>query len=391
MHGFFSSSAVQKDKPQSLIARCGACGLYKTCIAPKMRPFGRGKKSVLVVGEAPDRNEDERGRPFVGEAGDKLRSILRSVGVDLDRDALTTNALICRPPKNATPKPQQIDYCRPNLLKTIEQFQPNVIVTLGRSALASVMQSYWRSIESLERWVGWQIPIERHWICPTWHPSYLNRVKNSLMDRKFQEHLQKAFAIDTAPPSQPDYAKKIEVLLDDRHAEEALGRIDSEGGWVAVDYETNCLKPEYEESKCYSCAVSNGRRTISYPWYGRAIPATGRFLASRMTRKIASNMKMEERWTRKLFGFGVANWAWDTMLAAHSLDNRTGICSIKFQALIRLGVPEYNQDIEPYLKSSKGHYNRIHEIDLKRLLLYGGFDGILEHKVAAHQRKEMGL
>jgi len=79
------------------------------------------------------------------------------------------------------------------------------------------------------------------------------------------------------------------------------------------------------------------------------------------------------------------------MLAAHCLDNRPGICSLKFQSLVKMGVPIYNRHLEPYLEShGDGHYNRIQEISHKDLLTYGGLDSLLEYKLMRIQRKEMG-
>jgi len=390
MKGFYPSSVVQRDQPGTLLPKCGSCGLFKTCESPKMEPYGQGRSRVLVVGEAPGQTEDEAGRPFIGKAGQFLRSQLEALEIDLDDDAWTTNALICRPPGNETPDDRQIGYCRPNLLNAIKRFHPRVVLTLGRSALASALTPYWRDTGPLERWVGWSIPLENHWLCPTYHPSYLLRMRNPLMDRQFAEHLEQAFAIEQDPPQACDYKSAIEILYDELEIYEAIRAINKEGGWAAVDYETNCLKPEYPKARIVSCSISNGKRTIAYPWTGKAIVATGMFLRSIGTRKIASNLKFEERWTRKEFGCGVTDWGWDTMLAAHCLDNRPGICSLKFQSLVKLGVPVYNENIEPYLSSGSNHYNRIGEIDINMLLLYNGMDALLEHRVAAIQRKEMG-
>lgn len=390
MKGFFSSSKVQKEKPVGLVAKCGACGLYKTCKSPKMGAYGDGAKGILVVGEAPGKTEDEEGRPFVGKAGSFLRGVLAEIDVDLDRDAWTTNALICRPPKNATPDLNQISYCRPNLLNVIRFYDPTVIVTLGRSALISVLSSYWKDdVGPMDRWVGWRIPLENTWICPTYHPAFLLRMKNPLMDRLFTKDLTMAFGLSVRPPKPKE--PKIEILYDEKEICREVQGADDAGGWVAVDYETNCLKPEWPEARIVSCSISNGYRTISYPWIGEAVKATGRFLKSKRTKKISSNLKMEERWTLKTFGHGVTNWGWDTMLATHCLDNRPGICSLKFQSFVRLGVPTYNENIEPYLSSVRGSpYNRIREIDMKDLLLYGGMDSFLEYRLAMKQRKDMG-
>lgn len=392
MIGFFHSSEVQKEKPKAgMIPRCGACGLYRQCKSPKMAPYGDGRSGVLVVGEAPGKVEDQQGRPFVGKAGQFLRGTLSRLGVRLDRDAWTTNALICRPPNNATPDAKQIGYCRPNIINAIRSHSPNVVVTLGRSALASVLADKWGSVSQLDRWVGWVMPCEDYWICPTYHPSYLLRMNNGLVDRLFERHLETAFSIEESPPKQPDFARRIELLYEESAIRNALRDIDRQGGWVAVDYETNCLKPEYPEAAIYSFAVSNGKRTVSFPWSGGLVAeSVKKFLKSSRTKKIASNIKMEERWSLKFLQTAVANWGWDTMLAAHCLDNRPGICSLKFQALVKLGVPAYNENIEPYLETGKKRYNRIGEIETSSLLFYGGMDAILEWKLARIQRKEMG-
>ena len=391
MQGFFPASAVLQERPMGTIPKCGSCGLLKTCRSPKMVVAGDGARRVLVVGEAPGAVEDEEGEPFVGPAGQHLRDVLRGMGVRLNRDAWITNSLICRPPNNATPTKDQIGYCRPNLVRSIEENAPRVILALGRAALVSVIGPYWKEdIGEMSRWVGWTIPLENHWVIPTYHPSYLLRMDNRLLNRMFEEHLETAFTMEDEPPRQPDWRSKIDLLYDEEEIIDALERMDRKDDWAAVDYEGNCLKPEYPRGKIYSLAVSTPLRAISFPWVGKAIDAAGRFLASPNTRKIASNCKMEERWTRKIFGHGVNNWGWDTMLAAHCLDNRRGICSLKFQALVKLGVSIYNKNVEPFLKSHKGHYNRIHEVDSTSLLTYGGMDAILERYLARVQREEMG-
>lgn len=392
MNGFFPASTVHRNTPTGIIPKCGSCGLFKSCQSPKMKPFGKGKKRILVVGEAPGENEDAQGRPFVGQAGRFLRERLEALDIDLDEDAWTTNALICHPPHNATPDSKQIEYCHPNLIRTLRELQPHTVITLGRVALASILKDYWGDIGTLDRWVGWQIPLEIHWVCPTYHPSYLLRMKNPVLDRMFTNHLGKAFSHQKTPPPQPDWKKRIEILLDVASAVRAIQELEVQGGWVAVDYETTCLKPEWPRGQIITCALSNGTRTISYPWLPKTEAATGELLRSATSWKIASNLKMEQRWTLKTFGHGVRNWGWDTMLATHCLDNRTGICSLKFQSLVRLGVPVYNSHIDPFLDSSGSDYpyNRIKEIDLHQLLFYGGMDALLEYVLARKQRRDLG-
>ena len=157
---------------------------------------------------------------------------------------------------------------------------------------------------------------------------------------------------------------------------------------LSFDYETNCLKPEGEGTEIVSCSVCwRGRRTISYPFVGEAVEATSDLLKSSML-KIAANLKFEDRWTRVKLGHKVENWYWDTLLGAHILDNRSEITSVKFQAFVLLGQECYNKHIEDFLKPKKGNrFNRIRELDLTDLLLYGGLDSCLEYWIAMKQIK----
>ena len=388
--GFFSSSVVDQKKV-FLLPQCGLCGLLRGCKSPKMPVSGQGKLGVLVIGEAPGASEDERNKPFVGKSGRYLRAVLHGLGFDLDRDAWTTNSLICRPPGNATPTAKQIGYCRPNLTILIAKLKPRIVVTLGRSALTSALLGTWhKEIGELSRWTGWRMPLRDYWLCPTHHPARLIREHDEMLDREFQKHLRAAFSISKPTKTWKDLRSRVEVLYDAGKIVKALREME-ESKWTAVDYECNCLKPEWHKRRLVSCAVSNGRRTISYPWLPEAAEATRSLLMNPRVRKIASNLKMEERWTRAVFGRGAANWGWDTMLAAHCLDSRPGICSLKFQAMVRLGITPWDEKVEAYLRSdSDNHYNRIHQIPLDELLVYGGIDALLEVWLAMVQRKDMG-
>ena len=168
--GFFTADELSTVSPvASLIPRCGACGIYRQCKSPKMPVSGQGKQGVLIVGEAPGAVEDEQGKPFVGESGQLLRETLERLDVNVDRDCWVTNSLICRPPKNRTPTDKEIDYCRPNLINTIEEVQPKTIVLLGAVPVKSLIGWLWREqVGALGRWIGWRIPCQKlnAWICP---------------------------------------------------------------------------------------------------------------------------------------------------------------------------------------------------------------------------------
>jgi DNA polymerase len=97
--------------------------------------IGRGNENaeILFVGEAPGRNEDEQGLPFVGRAGKNLDEFLKKVGLSID-DIYIANILKCRPPENRDPLPEEIRAHTPWLLEQIKQIKPRVICSLGNHA-----------------------------------------------------------------------------------------------------------------------------------------------------------------------------------------------------------------------------------------------------------------
>lgn len=400
MTGLFPRTEILCREPQPLIPMCGACGLFKNCKSPKMLPSGQGKQKVLLCAEAPGKDEDAEGIQLVGKAGKFLERMLSKIGVDMRWDCWLTNALICRPENNTISDPRMIDYCRPNLLKTIREKQPDVVILFGMPAVKSLIGHVWKDDigDRLGRWTGWKIPCmePNTWICPTWHPSYLVRENNPVLDRDCERHLTAAFELKGKPwATVPDYQSHVEVITD---SDEAGRRIRA---WLgrkpvvsAFDYETTTLKPDSDKAKIVSCSICfGGQETIAYPWHGAAIEATKDFLVSDFP-KIASNMKFEQRWSMAKLGIRPRRWRWDTMLCAHALDSRPGISSIKFQAFVQLGVPAWDDKIAPYLESkgdSGNSPNRIKEVDLKTLLLYNGLDSLLEFLVAEIQAKVMGV
>src|SRR4051812_26621905 len=97
--------------------------------------FGSGNADadLMFVGEAPGRNEDEQGVPFVGQAGKLLSELLGEIGLDR-ADVFVVNTLKCRPPGNRDPLPQEISNCQDYLFRQLELIQPRVVCTLGNFA-----------------------------------------------------------------------------------------------------------------------------------------------------------------------------------------------------------------------------------------------------------------
>ncbi len=128
-----------KTKAQALeevrrqVLRCTRCDLHKT---KTYYVFGSGNPyaDLMFVGEAPGAEEDKKGKPFVGRAGQLLDRLLQEVGLNRETDLYITNVLKCRPPRNRDPEPGEIQACFPYLKAQIQILRPRLLVALGRFA-----------------------------------------------------------------------------------------------------------------------------------------------------------------------------------------------------------------------------------------------------------------
>jgi uracil-DNA glycosylase family 4 len=111
------------------VSSCSSCRLAETRTKVV---FGAGSANaeLMFVGEAPGFHEDQQGLPFVGAAGKLLEKLLASIGLTRD-DVFIANVLKCRPPDNRDPLADEIEACRPHLLRQIELIEPRVVATLG--------------------------------------------------------------------------------------------------------------------------------------------------------------------------------------------------------------------------------------------------------------------
>lgn len=122
-----------------LICTCMKCPLGKT---RTKFVFGVGNPDadVMLIGEAPGADEDRKGEPFVGRAGQLLNKILEAVGLKRE-EVYICNILKCRPPGNRDPQPLEVEQCEPYLHKQIELVKPKVILALGRIAAQTLLRT----------------------------------------------------------------------------------------------------------------------------------------------------------------------------------------------------------------------------------------------------------
>ena len=123
------------------VRACTKCGLAKTR-TQAVPGVGTGRAGIVFVGEAPGAEEDRRGEPFVGRAGELLTKILQAMdekqlipGVSVSRDSVyIANVLKCRPPENRNPLPHEIEACSPYLVRQLTLLRPKIICCLGKFA-----------------------------------------------------------------------------------------------------------------------------------------------------------------------------------------------------------------------------------------------------------------
>jgi DNA polymerase len=119
------------------VIECEKCDLCKTR-TNSVPGKGNFKSNVIFVGEAPGRNEDKNGEPFIGVAGKKLSAALEEAGISRE-DVYITNIVKCRPPKNRVPTTTERDTCKEYLKQEISIIKPKIICILGNTAFNSLL------------------------------------------------------------------------------------------------------------------------------------------------------------------------------------------------------------------------------------------------------------
>jgi len=167
---------------ERLVSSCRRCGL---CEGRTRTVFGSGSPAsrIVFIGEAPGREEDLQGLPFVGRAGQLLTKMLAAIGFSRD-EVYITNILKCRPPNNRDPQEEEMAACEPYLARQLEIIRPAVICALGRIAAHGLLKKG-TSLSILRRAVHYYRDIP---VAVTYHPAAL--LRNPNLKRDAWEDLQ---------------------------------------------------------------------------------------------------------------------------------------------------------------------------------------------------------
>jgi DNA polymerase len=165
--------------------RCKLCTMGRSQIV-----FGVGnpKARLMFVGEAPGEEEDKRGEPFVGRAGQLLTKIIEAIGLTRDQ-VYIANVIKCRPPGNRNPEADEVEQCEPFLFRQIDVIKPRVIVPLGKFAAQSLL----KTMDPITRLRGRQFDYRGAALIPTFHPAYL--LRNPSAKREVWEDMKAVMAL----------------------------------------------------------------------------------------------------------------------------------------------------------------------------------------------------
>ncbi len=171
------------------ISRCNRCPLHENRTRP-VPGVGNHHAEWMLVGEAPGEQEDLKGEPFVGRAGQLLTEMLRALGLERGQ-VFITNVLKCRPPGNRDPRPEEAAACEPFLMRQIALIRPRIILAVGRIAAQNLL----KTTTPLGRLRGKVHRYDEIPLVVIYHPAYL--LRNPAAKRQAWEDLKFAWRVYT--------------------------------------------------------------------------------------------------------------------------------------------------------------------------------------------------
>ena len=160
---------------------------------------GNPKARIMLVGEAPGRDEDIEGLPFVGRSGKLLDRMIAAIGLDRTK-VYIANVIPWRPPGNRTPTPQETQICLPFIQRQIELVDPDILVTLGNPSTQTLLSTREGIMKTRGRWLNYDTGTRSIRAMATFHPAYLLR-SPSYKRLSWQDLRAIAKALDTNPSS----------------------------------------------------------------------------------------------------------------------------------------------------------------------------------------------
>jgi len=183
---------------RALLEKFDGCALKSTATRLVFAD-GNPQARIMFVGEAPGREEDIEGLPFVGRSGKLLDRMIAAIGLDRS-SAYIANVIPWRPPGNRTPTPQETQICLPFIQRQIELVNPDVLVTLGNPSTQTLLSTREGIMKTRGRWFDYDTGTRVIRAIATFHPAYLLR-SPSYKRMAWQDLRAIAKALEQAPSS----------------------------------------------------------------------------------------------------------------------------------------------------------------------------------------------
>ena len=418
MKGFFkapikipATTRSHKAASNNLVFNCDKCTRNKMKKEGRLDPswIGKGEKGIVVV--LPLLQDVEQGQGLVNI----VRSKLRQVGVDLNRDCILTGTVDCLYPVYMEPKINDIKCCYSKKLDLLSDLKPKIILLMGESTISffygcdvyrrSGCSSTKGGLLGMQSLRGKVIPdkVLKAWVLHTYSPV---EIDNETFERVFDLDL-KVFGllVNDVRLEKPDFSfmenpGNIITLTKFEDVMSLLDDIYTAADGFSFDYETSSFR--YYENihsvHMISMAFSNKKAYVfpfemddinGKPWWNTyqmtKIAARWRDVLRSSAPKNAHNIKHEEKVSKYLFGVNVNNWSWDSMLAAHVLDESKGVKGLKQQVFFNWGIT-YGSEINSYLKAQPHRRNNFENAPFKESALYCGRDSMFTHALSTKQK-----
>lgn len=401
--GFFKLDSHEKDNPIKN-GPCVKCPFFNTDTGIKkcldIDYEGKGKKGILLLKGFLTYSEYIQ-KIYFDDESIFLKGFLRSLGIKFHTDCYRTAAVKCYSQKKVTKA--VINHCRHNLFNLISKLKPKKIIVFDQFALNMLIgDKVSISLESFStsNWMNMIIPDQdlKTLICPVFNINFaLSYLPNKIFWRKdaiksfMLRKLENQFK-NILNASFTETATKVEILDKKADIILLLNKIISEKYTIAFDYETTGKKPYDNPHKilCVSICYDN---SISYSFDLKDLEVLNLFkyiLKNPDIKKISHNLVFENLWSNRILQTDVNGWYFDTMIAAHVLDNSSGITGLKHQTYINFGIIGYDDSVKPYIKSedSKGSsMNRLEEMGQRELKIYCALDSLFCFRLYEKQKK----
>lgn len=356
--------------------KCGPkCPLFEHAQTPQMKPYGLGKKKIAIVGIAPERVDDRRGKPFRGKNGVILKNALAVWDVSLDRDTKIFNFIQCRPCNPAVDEDDEmpddfiVSTCiSQRLEKQLDKYKPRLIIACGEEVYKRLIdQADARYVKINDFQTARRLVFySKRWGCNIGvipHPSYVtefNRDRSAEFIFRIEVGHVLKIGFETYPTVEESSGNQL--ITNYKKLCDLLNK------WIknknlksfSFDYETEGLSPYARDAKIYTMSVAFSKDKgyafpIEFPSQGdwvawtpsqlKNIKSLAKQLLDHPVEKSAQNKGFEIQWSVLHIGIWPRNLNLDTMHIAHAIDERRGLAGLKTQVYLMSGSI-YDRDVD---------------------------------------------